>query len=259
LRGRIYRYDPATGRYEKFYEGDRLAGFTFQQDGGMLLFMSGPSVAVLRDGQVSYVIEGIAGKSETRFNDVIADPAGRVFCGTVSNDETKGDQGLGSLYRLNVDGSITRMLDGIGISNGLAFTPDRKGMYYTDTTAGEIYLFDYDSETGDLSNQRVFVDTAGEEGMPDGMTVDTEGYVWSAMWDGSSVIRYAPDGVEERRYRFPALKVSSVAFGGDDYADLYLTSAGGDNREQEGRGAGALFRLRTGARGRPEFFSRVST
>ena len=140
----------------------------------------------------------------------------------------------------------------------MGFTPDGRGMYYTDSLARNIYLFDYDVESGELSNQRVFVETPEGEGFgPDGMTVDAEGCVWSAIWDASSLVRYTPDGVEERRFRFPAKKVSSVTFGGGDYTDLYVTSAGGDDRAAEGDGAGALFRLSPGVQGVPEFRSRV--
>jgi D-xylonolactonase len=89
------------------------------------------------------------------------------------------------------------------------------------------------------------------------MTVDAEGYVWSARWDGGCLVRYAPDGSEERRITFPAKKVSSVTFGGPDYTDMYVTTAGGDKKAEEGPGAGALFRLRLGIQGVPEFRSRL--
>ena len=139
----------------------------------------------------------------------------------------------------------------------MGFTPDRKGMYYTDSTARKIYLFDYDSDSGAMANQRVFVETPEGEGIPDGMTVDSEGFVWSARWDASCVVRYTPDGEEEQRIIFPARKVSSVTFGGADLQDMYVTTAGGDKRPYEGPGAGALFRVRPGVRGVPEFLSAV--
>jgi D-xylonolactonase len=131
-------------------------------------------------------------------------------------------------------------------------------MYYTDSEARCIYLFDYDEETGALTNQRVWLQTPEGAGVPDGMTVDSEGYVWSARWNGSALYRYTPDGFEERKIEFPARKVSSVAFGGDDMSDLYITTALMDGaKAEEGAGAGALFRSRLGVRGLPEFFSRV--
>ena len=124
--------------------------------------------------------------------------------------------------------------------------------------AGSIYLFDYDEESGALANQRTWVHIPHEKGVPDGMTVDAEGHVWSARWGGSCVVRYAPDGTEELRIGFPAEKVSSCIFGGPDYGDLYVTTAGGQNKPEEGHGAGALFRVRLdGIRGVPEYLSRV--
>ena len=258
--GLIFRYDPVTGRHEKFYEGDQaIGGFTIQADGGLLLFMEKGNVAILKDSQLSYVIDGLPEENENRFNDVIADTAGRVLCGTMPLDSNLAEAGerLGNLYRLDLDGSVTPVLDNLGISNGMGFTPDRTGLYYTDSMNHAIDLFDYDHDTGAISNRRVFVETTEGEGLPDGMTVDAEGYVWSARAGGSALYRYTPKGVEERVVRFPAKLVSSVAFGGADLTDIYVTTIGGDNRPQDGPGAGALFRLNLGIEGVPEFDSRI--
>ncbi len=250
--GRMFRYDPSTGAHEQFYSGEVVGGFTIQQDGALLLFMARGAVAVWRDGDLDYVLQEIPDERASRFNDVIADPAGRVFCGTMPTRERPG-----RLYRLDTDGTLTVVLEGVGCSNGMGFTPDRRRMYHTDSRAREIYLFDYDGESGVIANRRLFVRTPEGEGVPDGMTVDADGFVWSARWDGGCLVRYAPDGTEERRVHFPARKVSSVIFGGEDYADMYVTTAGGDKKEQEGAGAGALFRLDAGVRGVPEFRSRI--
>ena len=252
--GRMFRFDPVTGQHEQFYEGEVVGGFTIQADGSLLLFMARGAVKIWRDGQLTTVIAEIPDEWESRFNDVIADPAGRVFCGTMSTPER-----LGRLYRLDTDGTLTKLLDGVGTSNGMGFTLDRKRMYYTDTRKRDIYLFDYDQATGAITHQRVFVNTADQagEGRPDGMTVDAEGYIWSARWDGHCLVRYTPEGVEERRINFPAKKVSSLTFGGPDYGDMYVTTAGGNDKEENGPGAGALFRLRLGIKGLPEFPSRV--
>ena len=252
-RGRLFRYDPATGKHEQCYSGPPVGGFTVQTDGALLMFMARGAIAQWRDGHLNYIVEEISDERDGRFNDVIADPAGRVFCGTVPTPTRPG-----RLYRLNPDGELHLLLEGIGVSNGMGFTLDRRSMYYTDSAARTIYLFDYDEETGTLTNQRVWLKTPEGAGVPDGMTVDAEGYVWSARWDGSALYRYTPDGREERRIEFPARKISSVAFGGDDLSDLYVTTALTDGtKAEEGAGAGALFRLRPGIRGLPEFFSRV--
>jgi len=250
--GRMFRYDPATGKHEQFYQGDVVGGFTIQADGALLLFMAHGAIKTWRQGKLTTVLDEIPDERESRFNDVIADPLGRVFCGTMSTKER-----LGRLYRLATDGQLAKLLEGIGTSNGLGFTPDRRRMYYTDSRKREIYLFDYDQASGAISNQRIFVRTPEGEGVPDGMTVDAEGYVWSARWDGGCLVRYAPDGREVLRIPFPAKKVSSVTFGGKDYSDIYVTTAGGNRKAEEGAGAGALFRLRLGIQGVPEFPSRV--
>jgi D-xylono/L-arabinono-1,4-lactonase len=264
--GRIFRYDPAAGWHEQVYQGDVVGGFTVQGDGALLLFMAGGAVKVWRDGTLTTVVEEIPAERHTRFNDVIADPAGRVFCGTISprHDFGRPDAAgqpawSGRLYRLDPDGTLTTLLEGVGASNGLGFTPDRRQLYYTDSPLREISLFDYDQASGAIMNRRLWVRTPDDagEGAPDGLTVDAEGYVWSARWDGGCLVRYAPDGIEERRVRFPARKVSSATFGGPEYADLYVTTAGGNDKAANGPGAGALFRLRPGVRGVPEFRSRT--
>ncbi len=251
--GRLFRYDPATGEHEKVYEHRQIGGFTIQDDGSLLLFMDRGTVANLREGDLKIIIDEIPDEVETRFNDVFADVEGRVFCGTMPTPDR-----LGRLYRLDPDRKLTILLEGIGTSNGMGLTPDRKQLYYTDSRAKKIYIFDYDQSTGDISNQRVFVDTSDEEGVPDGMTVDADGNVWSARWDGYRLTQYAPDGRELQRVMFPtAKKVSSVIFGGPDYTDMYVTTAGGNNKAENGEGAGALFRINLGIKGVPEFPSRI--
>lgn len=252
MTGRMFRYDPATDDHEQCYQGDIIGGFTIQDDGALLLFMARGAVKIWRDGQLETIIEEIPDERETRFNDVFADPAGRVFCGTMPTKDR-----LGRLYRLDPDRTLTLLLEGIHVSNGMGLTLDHKHLYYTDSGAKKIYLFDYDSDTGAISNQRVFLDTSDQEGVPDGMTVDASGNVWSARWDGSRLTQYAADGTEIQRISFPAKKVSSVIFGGPDYMDMYVTTAGGNNKEENGPGAGALFRLRLGLQGLPEFPSRI--
>jgi len=253
-KGRLFRYTPATGEHEQCFQSpEAIGGFTIQEDGALLLFMARGAVKLWREGELTTVLDEIPDEVTTRFNDVIADPEGCVFCGTMPTQSR-----LGRLYRLDPDRTLTKLLDGIGVSNGMGFTPDLKGLYYTDSPTRNIYRFDYDRATGAITNQRVFVQTPNGEGVPDGMTVDAEGCVWSARWDGGVLVRYTADGVEERRIAFPARKVSSVTCGGPDYTDIYVTTAGGDQKAREGKGAGALFRLRLGIQGRPEFRSQIS-
>ena len=251
-RGRIFRLNPFSRRHEQIYEGRIVGGYTIQSDGSLLLFMDRGSVAVWRDGKLEYLVNEMEDETDNRFNDVAADPAGRVFCGTMPTDTRSA-----TLYRMDTEGSITTVLEGVGLSNGIGFSPDQKQMYYTDSLARKIYIFDYDIDSGDITNQRVFVETPDDGSIPDGMTVDAEGYVWGARWDGSSLYRYNPDGEQVVQIQFPAKKVSSVIFGGVDLTDMYVTTAGGGNKAEEGPGAGGLFRLNVGIQGKPEFLSRV--
>ena len=256
-RGRLFRYDPATGKHEQCYQGETVGGFTIQADGALLLFMARGRIAIWRGGELEIVVDEIPADREGRFNDVIADPAGRVFCGTVSLPVVGSRPGR--LYRLDTDGSLQVVLEGITVSNGMGFTPDHRQMYYTDTRPRRIYRFDYAEASGELSNQVTWLQLPADVGGPDGMTVDSAGHVWSARWDGSALFRYTPAGAEELRIPFPARKVSSAAFGGADLGDLYVTTAlSGGDRSAEGPGAGGLFRLRPGVRGLPEFYSRVN-
>ncbi|MBU7005031.1 MAG: SMP-30/gluconolactonase/LRE family protein [Theionarchaea archaeon] len=250
--GRLFRFDPSTGEHEKFYEGDVVGGFTVQKNGDLLLFMDRGAVKVWREGELIPVIDEVPEERDSRFNDVIADPEGRVFCGTMS---TPGR--AGSLYRLDRDGTLTKILGEVGCSNGMGFVPGLGRMYHTDSNVQEIMIYDYDRSTGELSSGELFLKLPEEGGNPDGMTVDSEGYVWSAIWDGGRLARYSPVGEEVLSIPFPARKVSSAIFGGEGLEEIYVTTAGGEKKEVEGQGAGGLFRLRTGHTGVPEFFSRI--
>ena len=252
-QGRLFRYNPYSRVHERIYEGREVGGYTIQSDGSLLLFMDRGSVAVYRDGGLEFVVEEMADELDNRFNDVIADPAGRVFCGTMPHPDGRP----ATLYRMDTDGSLIPVIENAGLCNGMGFTSDLKSMYFTDSLAREIYIFDYDVETGEIGNRRTFVQTPDDGTVPDGMTVDSEDHVWSARWDGSALYRFAPDGREVARIGFPAKKVSSVIFGGRDLTDMYVTTAGGDDKANEGAGAGALFRLNLGIRGKVEFLSGV--
>jgi D-xylono/L-arabinono-1,4-lactonase len=251
--GRIFRYDPATEAHEQCYQGRTVGGFTIQSDGSLLLFMDRGTIAIWREGDLTEIVPEIPIERASRFNDVIADPRGRVFCGTMSTEERRG-----SLYRLDCDGSLYLQLENIECSNGMAFTLDHKGFYYTDSLAHKIYFFDYDIENGTLSNQRIFVTCEKTDGLLDGATLDSDGNLWSALWDGSSIVRFLSDGKIGSRIALPTPKVASLTFGGEDFSDIYITTAGGNNKQENGELAGALFRLKAKTPGIPEFFSRIS-
>jgi sugar lactone lactonase YvrE len=244
--GRIYCYETSVGRHRVVYEGEPVGGFTLQESGDLLLFRANDLALLQPNGQTTALREFSAHGME-RFNDVIADPEGRVFAGTIGTHPHCG------LYRIDCDGQITRLFSGTGCSNGMGFSPDCKSFYWTCSTTRRILQFDYAQATGEITNRRVFYKTTGD--VPDGLTVDAEGCVWSARWGGAAVVRHAPDGKPIERIEFPARHVTSVCFGGDKLNHLFVTSAKGSSADLPH--AGALFHTAVAAKGRVEFNSRI--
>ncbi|MBL7114382.1 MAG: SMP-30/gluconolactonase/LRE family protein [Kiritimatiellae bacterium] len=251
-RGIIYRCDPLTMQTETFQHKSAIGGITLQYDGSLLLFMARGAIASWCDGTLTPLLASIPGEEDNRFNDVIAGENGHVFCGTMT-----APSHAGRLYRLNADLSITPLIENVGTANGMGFTPDQTGMYFTDTRAYRIDLFDYDKASGSITNRRPFVSVDDGRGRPDGLTVDAEGCVWSARWDGYGLIRYDPDGREIAWFDLPARNVSSLTFGGPDYTDIYITTAIGKEPSNCGTHGGALFHMNQGIRGVPEFRSTI--
>lgn len=252
--GRLFRYLPSTETNELVYHHDgMIGGYTFQADGSVLLFGMRGQIVRWNAGAVETVVTDIPGEQDGRFNDVIADPHGRVYCGTMPTDAH-----LARLYRLDLDGSLTEVFDDIGLSNGFGFSPDNRVLYHTDSNNRRIFRLDYDAATGELGNRTALIQTPDDESVPDGMTVDIDGTIWSARWDGHALYRYSAGGRMLGKVPFPVRKVSSIAFGGENYATAYVTTAGGDARgDVEGETAGSLYRLDLGVRGRAPFRSRV--
>jgi len=252
--GALFRYDLATGQHRRIEIGRQVGGFTLQADGSLLLFMDQGAIAVWREGNpLEYLVDEIVDETTTRFNDVIADPEGRVFCGTMPTKDRRG-----RLYRMELDGTLIKILDGIGCSNGMGFTPDRRLFYYTDSADRMIFRFSYNQESGIINKKKLFIHTEQGGGVPDGLTVDADGFLWSARWDGACLVRYDKTGREVGRIPFPARKVSSVVFGGENYDQMFVTTAGGHLKETDGAQAGTLFRLTVpGVKGLPEFKSQI--
>jgi sugar lactone lactonase YvrE len=184
-----------------------------------------------------------------RFNDVIADPEGRVFAGTIGQNPKCG------LYRVDRDGTITKLFSGTGCSNGMGFSPDLKIFYWTCTTTRRIYAFDYDGPSGELTNRRLFYEAKPDEGLPDGMKVDAEGCIWSARWGGSCVKRHDQTGKIIQHIDVPAANVTSMAFGGEKLDQRFITSAQEPGANDQG---GHLFQISVPVRGRAEFKSKIA-
>jgi sugar lactone lactonase YvrE len=188
---------------------------------------------------------------DLRFNDAACDPAGRLWAGTVADDRRPG---AAALYRLDADGRITTVLTGITESNGLGWSPDGTTMYYIDSGEPELRVqrFGYSVATGEIEPGPDLITFAKDDGISDGLVVDTEGCLWIAFWGGSAVRRYSPDGSLLETIAMPVSQPSCPGFGGDDLSLLYVTSAWQDMSPSEYEAepmAGDIFRIATGARG----------
>jgi sugar lactone lactonase YvrE len=182
-----------------------------------------------------------------RMNEGGCDPDGRFYCGSMAYDHRPG---AGTLYRLAPDGSVTVVLTGVSVSNGLEWSPDGTHAYYNDTPTQRITVFDYAFESG-LTRQRTFVTVPGEAGRPDGLTVDAQGGVWVALNNGGAVRRYSPAGVLDEVIELPARKVTACTFGGPHLDELFITTSRENLEPSQDPLAGSLFRARVDVAGLP--------
>lgn len=255
--GRLYRFDPETHTTELLrdgtIDGTQLGGFTIQHDGSLLLFMDGGRIDHWTETASETLVSALPLYEGMRFNDVIADPLGRVFCGILSMDGSRP----GALLRLDLDGSLVSILDGVQCSNGMAFSRDGLHFFHTDSLRRTITRFDYDVASGSIANPVLWITTSEADGLPDGLTVDVEGNLWSAQWGGGCIICYSQAAREHCRITLPVTRVSSLAFGGDRLSTLFVTSGRGDDADRDSD-AGALFAVDVPVSGVPEFPSHVN-
>jgi L-arabinonolactonase len=218
----VQRFDPATGGTRRWSLPERVASLALRRESGMVLALeSGFAFFDLVTGGIRWIARPEAMIARNRFNDGKCDSAGRFWAGTMDDTATEH---TGSLYRLDPDLSAHRMDGAIGISNSLAWSPDDRTFYFADTLDGVIYAYDFEAAAGALSNKRAFAKPGGP-GAPDGSTIDSEGFLWNAEWDGGRLVRYAPDGSVERQVELPVQRPTCCAFGGPDLRTLYVTSA----------------------------------
>jgi sugar lactone lactonase YvrE len=252
MRGRVHLFDPETRRARTLEVGQPVGAAVPCRAGGLMLAVrDGFARLDVDTGDVTLVAPVEADRPDLRMNDGSCDAAGRFWAGTMALSERPG---LGSLYRLDPDGSVHTMLTSIGISNGIDWNLEGTVMYYVDSLAQRIDQLDFDVRTGSIANRRPFVEIDPSEGCPDGLTVDAEGGIWLALWGGSAIRRYLPDGSLDRVLHVPVTHPTTCAFGGPDLADLYITSAtiplSDDERRQQPL-AGAILSNRPGVVGRP--------
>src|SRR5215471_15467341 len=210
------------------------------------------------EGWAGRTIAEVPAREGIRFNDASVDPAGRVWVGSMHTGETEPH---GLLYRLDPGRTLTPVLKGVTVSNGLCWSPDGTRMYYADSPTRRIDMLDYDPATGEASQRRVFADLSGVAGFPDGLTVDVDGCVWVAMWDGGALRRFTPSGRQAGVLPVPVSRPTSCAFGGPDMGELYVTTASIGLSEAERAAeplAGRLLRLRPGPVGLPSTTAQAS-
>ena len=252
----VHRFDPATGLDEQVSAPGRPGSLALTGGAGRLLVAIEGRLSLL-DWSTGRWSDWITLEPEgqgNRLNDGQCDPAGRFWVGSMF-DPTAERRTTGLLHRIEPDGSTAVVRTGIGVPNGLAFSPDGRTMYFADTHRDLVWAYDYDPDTGEPANERVFLDFADLPGRPDGACVDEDGGYWIACVYGSAVLRVMPDGSVDRHISVPVAKPTMPAFGGPDLATLFITTIGGGGShavDPSQPDAGGLFAVEPGVRGRPE-------
>lgn len=249
-RRQVHRFDPETGVDHSIAFDEPVGSVALREDGG-LMGAVGLRVGEIDEERASFTPWHTVQEGD-RMNDGACDPRGRYLAGTLTEPLVEG---ASALFALHPDGGLRRLLAGLTLSNGLAWSPDGGTMYHIDTFLERVDAFDYDLDTGTIASRCTVVDLHGAEGRPDGMTVDAEGNLWVAMARGRAVRCYDTRGLLQDLVPVPAPVVTSCTFGGPELADLYITTGqwpASPSQLKDWPHAGSIFRLSgTGARGLP--------
>jgi len=263
---KLYRCNWTDGSSELVQNGFEVGGIAHHESGGFVLANS-EGVWTWRPGSDPRLVLDEVDGERCVLNDCIADPEGRIFTGSCFFDSQTDDYKSGCLFRIDTDGTGHIVDEGIRLANGLGFSPDGETMYFADSAERTIYAYDCRRADGSIRNRRVFVKVPNTEGIPDGLTVDSEGYVWSAQWFGGCIVRYDPDGKEQQRILVPAAQTSSLTFGGADLTDIFVTSASLSDalslapalyRPESGNVGGQLYQMNAGIRGKEEYKAKIT-
>ncbi|MEI7900174.1 MAG: SMP-30/gluconolactonase/LRE family protein [bacterium] len=247
---RVYRYDPATGAVQSFHVDVPVTALARRRKGRWLLATK--TGLSFWDGGATHstFIVNPETHPDLRFNDSAVDRQGRLLAGSINQKDLSAADG--SLYRLDPDLTIHTIDTGYALANGIGFSPDGRTVYVTEMFRNRILAHDYDTAAGTVKNRRTFATVPADAGFPDGLTVDRDGFVWSAHWGGSRVTRYDPAGTIEREIRLPVPNVTCMGFGGKDLNELYITTGwfmmtAADRKKHPL--AGDLFRMKTDVQG----------
>jgi len=224
INGEVHSFYPDTNQHQTCKVAHMVGAIALMKTGGLIAALNDGFASIdLNSGAIHFMSEVETHLPGNRFNDGKCDPAGRFWAGTMSISSIPC---AGSLYALEKDLTVKMKLDGITCSNGIAWSPDHKTLYYIDTPTMQVVAYNYDIITGNIKDGRTVVTISKGEGYPDGMTIDTEGMLWIALWDGWKVARYNPlTGEQLHEIILPVSRATSCVFGGDTLNDLYITSA----------------------------------
>jgi len=249
-----HRFDPTTSEHQVYEPDFPITAFGLRKsDGWITAAKNGLAFWDWQSQSYEFITDPEANTPDVRFNDGVVDRQGRFWAGSLNEADLNAPDG--SLYRLDPNGSVHKLDTGYATSNGMGFSPDSKTLYLVDMFHSNILAYDHDPPTGAVENRRIFASVPEEAGFPDGITIDSEGFVWNAHWAGWKVTRYDPTGKIEREIRFPVQNVTRCAFGGEQLDDLYVTTAWYAMSETERKNqplAGDLFRVKTGIKGLEE-------
>jgi len=253
----VHRCEPATGE-RKDWSLDAAVTALGRRASGQWILATKTGLAFWdqETNTTEFIADPTADREAIRFNDTAVDRQGRLLAGTANVQDYEAPDGV--IYRLDADLSLHEIDDGYAVSNGMGFSPDGHILYVADSFNNRIVALDYDTGTGAVSNKRTFVEVPSAEGLPDGLTVDADGFVWNAHWAGARITRYDPDGRIERQIPVPVTNATSLGFGGADMNELYITTAWffmTDEERQAQPRAGDVFRIKTDVTGlvEPEF------
>jgi sugar lactone lactonase YvrE len=251
---RLHSLDPSSGAREAIDLPGKAAGCCVPRaSGGLAVALDGALHGFdPESGALTRLVSPESDRPLNRLNDGKADRRGRLWIGTMNAEVFEPD---GALYRIAPDLRVEKQFGDVIIPNAIAFSPDDRTFYFADTRRLAIWAFDFDIAEGRIANRRVFADTSGHPGRPDGATVDAEGFLWSAEIMGGRLVRYAPDGRIDRVVPVPVPRPTSCAFGGEGLETLFVTSMSIGLDEAalaEAPGSGGLIAFRPGVRGLPE-------
>ena len=251
----IHRFDPVSGKDDTFEAPNYLGCLGIREKGGLVLTMSdGFHFFDPTTGKFQAIVDPEALMPNTRFNDGKPDRQGRFWSGSMFEMPGEPIQFIGALYRLDPDLTVHKMVDCVGCSNGLAWSPDSKIMYFSDSHGGAVWAYDFDPSTGDIENRRTFIDMTVTGGLADGATVDSEGCYWVTIPVTSKVCRYDPGGKLMQTVMLPTDLPTCCEFGGKDLDILYVTSAvlrRSASHFVGQKNPGGLFALDVGVKGLP--------